>query len=182
MRKLSFFRFGARDPNCDEFTLSKSFVFTTGVMTFARSWSTDPSTSAARIAFLRFDWAFKKNNSYSFFTEPRELKGTLTFSLLFGGTFIFWHWEAMLVSYLSTRLIVLPFNNLQELINLPNYLIAFRPGGSYEDDFKLSKSPLYQQAWKTKIEPYIDKYSKAPKTIALVADQRAVYASYDASM
>ncbi|TRY79728.1 hypothetical protein TCAL_16114 [Tigriopus californicus] len=37
----------------------------------------------------------------------------LSASLLLGGTLVFWHWEAMLISYLATRVIVLPFESLQ---------------------------------------------------------------------
>ena len=65
--------------------MAKSYVFTAGSMTL-RSWSAEPSTWKARIAFL---------------------------SLLFGGTLVFWHWEAMLISYLATRVTVLPFTTVQ---------------------------------------------------------------------
>ena len=38
------------------------------------------------------------------------------FSLLFFGTMMYWHWEAMLISYLATRVVVLPFTNIPELV------------------------------------------------------------------
>ena len=37
------------------------------------------------------------------------------FSLLFFGTIMYLHWEAMLISYLATRVTVLPFNNVPEI-------------------------------------------------------------------
>ena len=46
------------------------------------------------------------------------------FSLLFFGTMVYWHWEAMLISYLATRVTVLPFNNIPELIALSEVQIA----------------------------------------------------------
>jgi len=47
-------RFGEKDPNSDEFNISKSYVFVTGVMFAARPWDLSPQTTAARIAFLRW--------------------------------------------------------------------------------------------------------------------------------
>ena len=58
------------------------------------------------------------------------------FSLLFFGTIMYLHWEAMLISYLSTRVIVLPFDNIPELISKTQFRIILSPGSSYEDDFK----------------------------------------------
>ena len=65
--------------------MAKSYVFTAGSMTFGRAWSVEPSTWKARFAFM---------------------------SLLLGGTLVFWHWEAMLISYLATRVTVLPFTTV----------------------------------------------------------------------
>ena len=58
------------------------------------------------------------------------------FSLLFFGTIMYLHWEAMLISYLATRVTVLPFNNVPELISKTKFRIVLTPGSSYEDDFK----------------------------------------------
>jgi hypothetical protein len=41
---------------------------------------------------------------------------------------IYWHWEAMLISYLATRVIVLPFNSIPELLDKSDFLIALNPG------------------------------------------------------
>ncbi len=46
-------RFGVVDPNYQEFTLSKSYVFILSVLT-TRGWSHVPESAAARMAFLRF--------------------------------------------------------------------------------------------------------------------------------
>ena len=69
-----------------EFTMAKAYVFTAGSMTFGRPWSVEPSSWKARIAFI---------------------------SLMLGGTLVFWHWEAMLISYLATRVTVLPFDSME---------------------------------------------------------------------
>ena len=39
------------------------------------------------------------------------------FSLLFFGTLMFWHWEAMLISHLATRVKVMPFNGIPDLVS-----------------------------------------------------------------
>ena len=86
---LHFFcRFGKRDPAYQEFTMGKSYVYLCSALTM-RAWSVLPSKTAAQIAF---------------------------FSLLFFGTMMFWQWEAMLVSYLATRVTVLPFSTLEDMI------------------------------------------------------------------
>ena len=54
-----------------------------------RGWSILPSKTAAKIAL---------------------------FSLLFFGTLMFWHWEAMLISYLATRVNVMPFTDIADLV------------------------------------------------------------------
>ena len=68
----------------------------------------------------------------------------------------------MLVSYLATRVITLPFTNLRELLDESDFLIALNPGSSLEDAFKFSTDPAWQQAWKTRIEPYLQNYIEYP--------------------
>ncbi len=108
-----------------EFTLGKSYVYLTSALTM-RGWSDMPVKTCAQIAL---------------------------FSLLFFGTMIYWHWEAMLISYLSTRVTVLPFNNIPELIAKSQYRILFIPGTSSEDAFKKSQDPDWMVAWKERIQP-----------------------------
>lgn len=71
---------------------------------------------------------------------------------------IYWHWEAMLISYLATRVIVLPFNDIEELVKNTNFKIALNPGSSYEDAFKYATEDSWEQAWSQRIEPYLDDY------------------------
>ena len=86
-----------KEPSREEFTLSKCFCFVSGTMA-VWSWSHSPNCYHNRIAF---------------------------YSVLLAGTLIYYHWEAMLISYLAVRTIVLPFNSLEEL--------------AYQTDFNVSK-------------------------------------------
>ncbi|XP_059085628.1 glutamate receptor 2-like [Tigriopus californicus] len=81
-----FYGYGSHTANRRELTLGKCYAFIAGILTSARAWDNAPSPLKARLAF---------------------------FSLLVGGTLVFWHWEAMLISYLSSRVIVLPFETLR---------------------------------------------------------------------
>ena len=71
------FRFGGKDDYFYEFTLGKSYVYLCSTLTM-RGWDVLPIKISARTAL---------------------------FSLLFFGTLIYLHWEAMLISYLATRVI-----------------------------------------------------------------------------
>ena len=83
----------SRDPESEkaEFTLPKSLIFVSGALTFARGWSVTPSSARGRIFFL---------------------------AIMVGGSLIFWHWEAMIISYLAVRVPAIPFRNLEELLRL----------------------------------------------------------------
>ena len=123
-------RFGGSDPASDEFTLGKSYVYLCSTLTM-RGWSVLPSKPAAQLAL---------------------------FSILFFGTMIFWHWEAMLISYLATRVIVLPFNNIPELVSNTQLRILVRPGTSHEDYFKFSQNPDWQTAWIDRVQPHLEEH------------------------
>ena len=69
------------------------------------------------------------------------------FSLLFFGTMMFWHWEAMLISYLATRVKVMPFNDIADLVSNTDFRIIVLPSSSMEDAFKNSIDPDWQTAW-----------------------------------
>ena len=71
---------------------------------------------------------------------------------------IYWNWEAMLISYLATRVIILPFDGVASLIDKSNFQIAVWPGTSLEDAFKLSTDPAFKKAWTGRIEPYLNYY------------------------
>ena len=88
--------------------------------------------------------------------QPTKNSGQLVFlCLVVFGLVIYYHWEAMLVSYLSARFIVMPFNSIPELITNTDYKIVVLPGSSTLDSFKQSNDFYRQQAWKNRIEPNI---------------------------
>ena len=80
------------------------------------------------------------------------------FSLLVFGTLTYLHWEAMLISYLSTRKIVLPFQDIPELVSKTQYRIILSPGSSYEDDFKLATDPDWMAAWEDRVKPHLAEF------------------------
>jgi hypothetical protein len=93
-------------------------------------------------------------------TEPKSLATRSVFCcILLFGTLCWWYWEAMLVSYLATKVIILPFNTLPELIRDSDYRIAVTPGSSQEDYFKFSKDPDWVVAYTQRITPYLEEYS-----------------------
>ena len=63
----------------------------------------------------------------------------------------------MLISYLATKVIVLPFDGVAGLLTTP-FKIALLPGTSFEDAFKTSTDPTWQEAWTGRIQPYLDDY------------------------
>ena len=131
MSKFSCSRFGGKDPAYREFTIGKCYVYLCSTLTM-RGWKPLPSKLPAQIAL---------------------------FSLLFFGTMMFWHWEAMLISYLATRVVSLPFKDIPELLSNTQYRMIVKPGTSYEDAFKTSPDPIWQAAWIDRIQPYLDELS-----------------------
>ena len=92
-------------------------------------------------------------------TLPSKLPAKIAlFSLLFFGTMIFWHWEAMLISYLATRVISLPFKDIPDLVANTQFRIILRPGTSMEDAFKTSRDPIWQSAWTDRVQPYLEEH------------------------
>ena len=81
----------------------------------------------------------------------------------------------MLVSYLATRVTTLPFINIETLVLNTDYKIALIPGTIYEDTFRYVKNPIWIEAFKTRIEPYLDEYYEFPDIIDL-ALQRSDFA------
>ena len=69
-----------------------------------------------------------------------------------------WHWQAMLISYLSKRVVELPFNNIPELLANTNFRIAVLPGSYHEDAFKYATDHNWKIAWKERIQPFIHEY------------------------
>ena len=59
----------------------------------------------------------------------------------------------MVVSYLSIRIIPLPFKGIQDLVTDSNYKLITMPGSAFSDAFKYSKNPYWQRAWEERMEP-----------------------------
>ena len=97
---------------------------------------------------------------------PEKISGQIVFAVLFyASILLYYHWEAMLISYLATRVIVLPFNNIKELVDQSTFVISLFPGSSYMDAFKFSEDPDWQRAWKQRLEPYLDNYEDTSRMI-----------------
>ena len=65
----------------------------------------------------------------------------------------------MLISYLATSVIVLPFDGIASMLTKSrSFRIAVMPGSGHEDAFKFSKDPVWQEAWTDRIEPYLEFY------------------------
>ena len=92
-------------------------------------------------------------------TLPSKLPAKIAlFSLLFFGTMIFWHWEAMLISYLATRVIILPFIDIPDLVSNTEFRIILTPGSSSEDAFKTSTDANWQVAWTDRVQPHLEEH------------------------
>ena len=97
---------------------------------------------------------------------PEKISGQIAFAVLFyASILLYYHWEAMLISYLATRVIVLPFNNIRELVDQSTFVISLFPGSSYMDSFKFSEDPDWQRAWEQRLEPYLDNYEDTSRMI-----------------
>ena len=74
------------------------------------------------------------------------------------GLLLYYHWEAMIVSYLSTRIINIPFNGIPSLVTTTDFKLLTLPGSAQADSFKHSKDLFWQKAWNERMEPYLDDY------------------------
>ncbi len=77
----------------------------------------------------------------------------------------------MLVSYLAIRVTALPFTNIETLVMNTNYKIALVPGTVYEDTFRYASSPVWMEAFKTRVEPYLNEYYNYPDIIDLALER-----------
>jgi hypothetical protein len=105
-------------------------------------------------------------------------------SISFFGMMMYWHWEAMIVSYLSTRVIVLPFQSIAEMVKTNEYSLFLEPGTFLVDAFRLSTDPTWKKAWNENIDPTLEEYKhikRINKAIEYAIDSNpklAVYGSY----
>ena len=92
-------------------------------------------------------------------TLPSKLPAKIALvSLLFFGTMIYWNWEAMLLSYLATRVTSLPFIDIPDLVSNTEFRIILTPGSSAEDSFKTSTDPKWQVAWTDRVQPHLEEH------------------------
>ena len=121
---------GEKDENDKDFSFAKSYIFLLSSITM-RGWNVKPRKASVKIAFL---------------------------CLTFFGLLLYYHWEAMLISYLSTRFTVMPFNSIPELIRNTDFEISVLQGSSLMDTFKHSNDFYWQQSWQTRIKPNLNKF------------------------
>ena len=72
------------------------------------------------------------------------------------------HWEAILISFLATQTVNLPFINIEDLFKNTDMRLVIMPGGMIENDFRYSEG-LWQAVFKERVEPHL-------KEIALYED------------
>ena len=68
--------------------------------------------------------------------------------------------EAMLISELSARRSIIPFDSIETLLLNSDYKIGVMPTTYFEDFFRNSKDPIIQRAWIERVEPYLDYYDE----------------------
>ena len=81
---------------------------------------------------------------------------------MFAGFLLYLLWEAMLISYLSMRTMILPFNSLETLVSKSDYDIALIPDSTMQSSFELGTSPVWKQAWEERVKPNLDLYKSIP--------------------
>ena len=62
-------------------------------------------------------------------------------------------WEAMLISYLSSRTIILPFKTIDDLMQKTDLKIVVQPYSAQMDFFRYSTVPILQMAYAERIKP-----------------------------
>ena len=126
---------------------------------------------------------------------PKSTSNRLTvLTMMLVGAFIYWTWEATLISFVSVRKTKLPVRTLQDVLEKSNikvreiiyvillnklmidpesvfheyqfsFQIYIRKGTAYVDDFRYAKEPYKQELFKNRIEPYLIKGSLVFKHI-----------------
>ncbi len=63
---------------------------------------------------------------YSWPLTPSSQRGRAAFlSLLLLGTVAYWHWEAMIISFLAVRTVALPFLSMEELATKTDFKVRY---------------------------------------------------------
>ena len=90
-KKLFIFNLGKEDLK-DEFRLSDCYVFAYKALLF-HGWNYTPTFLQNRIAFI---------------------------TVVITAMICYWHWEAMIISYLAVRKIILPYESFEQLLSKSN--------------------------------------------------------------
>ena len=73
---------------------------------------------------------------------------------------IYWYiWEAYLIFQMTTQELILPFNNLDELLEKTDFRVAIKPGGSQELTFRTSPFPVVQRVYEERIQPHMEVFA-----------------------
>ena len=88
------------EPVQDELRLSDCYCFAYKTL-LMQGWSKTPDSGQNRIAFV---------------------------CIMIAGMLLYWHWEAMVISYLAVKKVVLPYTSFEQLLSVssdkvPRYLI-----------------------------------------------------------
>ena len=67
-------------------------------------------------------------------------------------------WEAMLISYLSSRTIILPFKTIDDLMQKTDLKIVVQPYSAQMDFFRYSTVPILRMAYAERIKPELPFY------------------------
>ena len=122
----------------------KAYVMVSGAFT-QRAFSHVPSTWKARIAFLRYECEYMSLwTNWTFFT---------LISFLYAGLICYFHWEAMLISEIATRVTRIPINNMKDILESDYKVLTLGPGSFQWDSFKYGNE-LRKQIFADKMEPY----------------------------
>ena len=75
-----------------------------------------------------------------------------------GAALIYYYWEAMLISYLSTRVTPIPFESIEGLLD-SSYSFYAKPGSSYWDSFQYGTNPTWREVFQEKLKPFEKEYT-----------------------
>ena len=85
------------------------------------------------------------------------------FSFLYAGLICYFHWEAILISEIATRVTRIPFNNMKEVYE-SDYKVLAMPGSFQWESFKYGNE-LRRKIFAEKMKPYENEYKKFGNTL-----------------
>ena len=80
---------------------------------------------------------------------------------MLSGVILYFHWEAMLISYLATRNVIYPFKDLREMYEETDFKFYTLPGSAMWSSFKDSDDELWRNIHRDMFEPnaeWFDQY------------------------